>query len=203
MATYDERFRRESRLFDGTEILIRSVRPEDAPLLRAGFAHLSPRTRYLRFFAHKAELTTAEASRFASVREGEFAVGALGAPGSPIAGMGMGVARFSELDGSDLGPGREAEAAVVVVDAFQGRGVGRQLLVHLAGAARERGIHRLRFTALIENAAIAALLRRVFIDGPPRGVRGEGPVTHWIVELRPEEGAAELASGGTRASREV
>ena len=153
MAIYDERFCVESRLFDGTEVRIRSVHPEDAPLLRAGFAHLSPRTRYLRFFAHK--------------------------------GMGMGVARYSELDGSsDGGNGREAEAAVVVVDAFQGRGIGRLLLGHLAGAARERGIRKLRFTALLENAPMAALLRRVFGEESIRARRDEGPVIHWIVDLQ-------------------
>lgn len=193
MTVYDAHFRAASRLFDGTEILIRSVRPEDAPLLRAGFAGLSPRTRYLRFFAHKSELTDREAVRFASPSSREFAIGALGAPGTHVDGMGIGVARFSELEG-DV---HEAEAAVVVVDAFQGKGVGRRLVHLLAEAARERGLERLRFTALVENVAMAGLLQKVFGRSSIRAVPDEGPTVHWIVDL---ERAADRPRGERRSS---
>ena len=51
-----------------------------------------------------------------------------------------------------------AEIAVTVVDAWQSRGLGTELLAKLADRARAEGIHR--FTALVaaDNAAVAGLL---------------------------------------------
>ena len=51
-----------------------------------------------------------------------------------------------------------ADIAVTVVDDWQGRGLGTELLARLADRARHEGIHR--FTALVaaENVAVARLL---------------------------------------------
>ena len=48
------------RLRDGSAVLIRPVRPEDAGLLEDGFAGLSDRSRRLRFLGPKASLSAAE-----------------------------------------------------------------------------------------------------------------------------------------------
>lgn len=184
------------RLFDGTEVEVRRVRPSDAPLLRAGFAALSPETRYLRFFAHKRELTTAEAERLSNLDGHDaLAIGAIGAHGSAVEGMPMGVARFNRSGATT------AEAAVVVVDAFQGRGLGRELMRRLGEAARERGFETLELTALSSNRALVALVQSVF-TGAEYGPMEEGTVT-LRVRLGPGRTArADAASGdGPRSER--
>ena len=47
-------------LKDGTAVRLRLIRPDDKDRLRAGFARLSPESRYLRFFVPKSTLTDAE-----------------------------------------------------------------------------------------------------------------------------------------------
>jgi GNAT superfamily N-acetyltransferase len=63
----------------------------------------------------------------------------------PASGSGVGVARYVR----DRDRGDSAEIAVFVLDAWQGRGVGKVLLDRLADRARAEGIHR--FTALMLN----------------------------------------------------
>nr|WP_240808051.1 GNAT family N-acetyltransferase [Polyangium spumosum] len=67
---------------------------------------------------------------------------------------GVGVARFLRLpEEPDV-----AEAAVTVIDAYQGKGLGRILLDVISRAARERGIRVFRSTVLVSNAPMRRLL---------------------------------------------
>ena len=81
-------------------------------------------------------------------------------------GEGYGIARFFRLKEDPT----VAEAAVVVVDHMQRRGLGKLLLSTLAAAARERGITKFRAEVLVVNDAMNTLLRdleahRVLVDG--------------------------------------
>ncbi len=60
---------------------------------------------------------------------------------------------------SDEGVGPEAEVAFVVVDAFQGRGIARDLLGRLAESARARGITGFVAETLTENMAMQSVFR--------------------------------------------
>src|SRR3546814_19510257 len=50
-ATPLHRIEVHSELNDGTAVCLRTITPEDEPLLRAGIATSSPESRYLRFFS--------------------------------------------------------------------------------------------------------------------------------------------------------
>jgi GNAT superfamily N-acetyltransferase len=52
-----------------------------------------------------------------------------------------------------------AEIAVTVVDAWQGRGLGSELLTQLADRARADGIQRFTAPVAADRAAVAGLLR--------------------------------------------
>ena len=161
-------------LRDGSKVIIGQVRSSDAPLLADGFARLSPESRQLRFLRRKDELTPAELRYFTDIDHHDHeALGAL----DHADGRGVGVARYVR-DASDP---QSAEIALTIVDDWQGRGLGTELLAQLSGRARAEGIRR--FTALVsaDNAAMTALLRRLCADP----VHREHGTVEWEITLVP------------------
>ena len=96
----------------------------------------------------------------------------------------LGVSRYY-LDG----PTGEAECALVVEDAYQGKGLGRHLLERLIAVARERGVKVLVGLVLAENLPLLKLARALGF-GPPREVE-RGVVR--VEKTLAEEGAHSLA----------
>jgi RimJ/RimL family protein N-acetyltransferase len=144
-------------LRDGSAVLIRQVRPSDAPLVADGFARLSARSRRARFLSGKDTLSAAELRYLTDVDHHDHeALGALDHPGR----RGVGVARYVR----DTADAQAAEIAVTIVDDWQGRGLGTELLARLSERARAAGIRR--FTALVaeDNAAMAGVLRKLGAD---------------------------------------
>ena len=144
-------------LRDGSAVLIRPVRRADARLLADGFARLSARSRRLRFLSPKQELSPAELGYFTDVdHHNHEALGAL----DHADGRGVGIARYVR----DADDPQAAEIAVTVIDDWQGRGLGTELMAQLSERARSEGIRR--FTALVtaDNPAMARLLRNVQAD---------------------------------------
>jgi GNAT superfamily N-acetyltransferase len=138
-------------LRDGSVVLIRQVQPADAALLADGFAHLSSESRQLRFLTGKSDLTPAELRYFTEVDHHDHeALGAL----SAADGRGLGIARFIRLAEDPLA----AEVAVTVIDEWQGRGLGTELLSRLTDRARQEGIARLTALVSSDNVAVIGLL---------------------------------------------
>ena len=138
---------------DGTRVLVRGIRPEDAAGLQRLVKRSSDRSVELRFFGPmKRGLSAAMASKFADVDgTNRFALVALDPEErSEI----IGVARY-EREGDTDG----AEYAALVEDRFQGKGLGIGLTRLLIEAARERGIGRLHALVMYENAPMLRLLR--------------------------------------------
>jgi RimJ/RimL family protein N-acetyltransferase len=141
-------------LRDGAHVLIRQVQPADASLLADGFTRLSVQSRRMRFLTAKRHLSPAELRYLTDVDHHDHeAIGAL----SFSDRRGVGIARYIR-DAEDR---QAAELAVTIVDAWQGRGLGTQLVTRLTERARRAGI--CRFTALIavDNHAMLALLRTI------------------------------------------
>jgi RimJ/RimL family protein N-acetyltransferase len=161
-------------LRDGSAVLIRQVRSTDAPLLADGFARLSAASRQMRFLGVKKELSAAELRYFTDVDHHDHeALGALDQAG----GHGVGIARYIR----DAGDPQAAEIAVTIVDDWQGRGLGAELLAQLSERARQEGIRRLTALADAENVAVAALLRSA---GARLVRRGRGTVEYEITLAR-------------------
>jgi GNAT superfamily N-acetyltransferase len=131
---YDASYSEHAALADGTRVVLRPLGPGDADRLAAAFERLSQRTRAFRFLSGKSELSPDELRKLSDVDgEMDFAIVACleDAPDEMI-----GIVRFLRFEQN---PAR-AEVAATVVDAFQGRGLGRLLLLRLTEAARERGV---------------------------------------------------------------
>ena len=145
------RFPLELELRDGSHVVVRPGGPEDRALLAAGFERLSAQSRYKRFMVPVASLSEADLTYLTGVDHVDHEALAAIDPGS---GAGVGVARFVRLaDAPDT-----AEAAVTVIDAWQGRGLGAALLELLADRAREEGIKRFRALVLARNREVLDLL---------------------------------------------
>jgi GNAT superfamily N-acetyltransferase len=141
-------------LKDGSGVLVRPVTAADKPLFVAGFARLSEESRYRRFLAAKKRLSGDELAFFTELdHHGHEALGAV----DPATGEGLGVARYV------CDPARHgiAEAAVAVIDDWQGRGLGRVLLERLAIRAHDEGIRHFSASLLVENRAMLALFERL------------------------------------------
>jgi GNAT superfamily N-acetyltransferase len=152
-------------LEDGTRVKIRPVVPEDKQRFLDGFARLSPSSRYRRFLAPIEELTPEMLRTFTEVDYTDhFAYVALLAddPEEP----GIGVARYVRTPEDP----QAAEAAVTVIDEYQGRGLGTLLLEALGAVALEHGVRRFSGLALADNAAIREVLEalgaRLRFDSP-------------------------------------
>lgn len=145
-------------LDDGTSCRIRPIGPDDRMFLDACFAGLSPESRRLRFFAAKPALTERDIALLTSVDgRDHIALGAVRVNDAGEETLPLGAARCIRA-----APGAEsAELAIAVVDAAQGRGVGRALLTHLTEAARRQGIKEFRYEVLADNRRMRALANGV------------------------------------------
>ena len=135
---------------DGTAVTIRPIRPEDEPLLVRFHQELSDRSVTLRYFhpINLSQRTTHERlirvcfndydRDLALVAEGKHPDGQ-----NPLI---LGIARLSKTLG-----GQEAEFAMVISDAWQNRGLGKELLGRLIHVARNENVERLFGTIMAEN----------------------------------------------------
>ena len=149
---------------------LRVIRDDDAARLERLFYRLSPESVYRRFFTHYSRPPADALRRLVlldhDTRDAMVAV---------VDGEIVGVGRYAAV-----APG-VAEIAVLVEDAWQGRGLGRRLLGCVAALARLHGMHELCATVLAENTPAIRMLREVFPDGvwTPNGSEYE-----WRVALR-------------------
>jgi GNAT superfamily N-acetyltransferase len=162
-----------TRLADGTEVLLRAVRPEDKPLFAAGWERFGAESRYRRFMGAKRRLTVHELAFFTELDHVDHeAIGAL----DPVHGDGLGVARY--LRHADRP--HAAEAAVSVVDAMQGRGLGGVLLRRLCFRAAENGIRLFTASLFTSNASMLRLFEKL---GTVTVTGRHGPETDIDVEF--------------------
>lgn len=139
-------------LNNGTILPVRELRPDDASRLQAFHRSHSARTLYQRFFGHYPELSDAMAERFATVDGHDRLALVAVDPGNED--WFVGVVRLDRDPGTT-----SAEYAAVVTDAWQGKGVGHGLTVHLLNDARSQGIDRVYALVLAGNQPMLALLK--------------------------------------------
>lgn len=156
---YPAHYIHEATLNDGTRIVIRPIRPEDEPLMVRFHETLSERSVYLRYFCSLSLSTRVEHERlvricFASYDRGFALVADRINPETEQHEI-LGVGRFSAINAA------EAEAAVLVTDQWQGRGLGTELLASVARVGRAENFQRLSGEILRENVATQAVFKKV------------------------------------------
>ena len=146
---YPAHWEADAVLSDGGTVHVRPITADDADRLRAFHDRLSPETVYNRFFSMVRTLPARDVERFTTVDHDERA-----AMVALLRDEIVGVVRYSRYPGT-----HDAEVAVVVTDAHQGRGLGALLLEHLEAAARERGVERFIADVLPSNRRMLAVFR--------------------------------------------
>ena len=141
-------------LEDGGRVLIREVRAEDKALFVAGWERFGDESRHRRFLSPKVRLTDRELAFFTELDHDDHeALGAIHADTRE----GLGVARYVRLSERP----DTAEAAVSVIDAWQGRGLGGILLERLAEQAAAHGIEHFSASLFASNRSMLALFSRL------------------------------------------
>lgn len=137
-------------------ILIRPIRPEDAPLLQGLFAGLSARSIYFRFFTPLKEMPVEMLARFTqidydreiamvAIREGDGQEEEMLAVGRIIKGLDPGLAEF----------------AILVGDRWHGKGIGAALLRWCLKIAKSQGVRHIWGTVVADNTQMIALGRKL------------------------------------------
>jgi RimJ/RimL family protein N-acetyltransferase len=160
------------RLRDGRIATVRALRPTDRQDMLAAIGRTSPQSLQRRFFVPKRGFSESEISFFMNIDfENHVAlIAQVDEAGQPvIAGGGRYVM---------VRPG-QAELAFVVVDAYQGNGIGTTLLRHLVAIAREAGLKEMTAEVLPENAAML----KVFGGVGFRAQAGDPQVRHLLLRL--------------------
>jgi len=149
----------ERQLKDGTPVTIRPICPDDEPLMVQFHGTLSERSVYLRYFGSLSLNTRIEHERLVRICHHSYDRGfALVADRTnPATGQHeiLGVGRFCAISRE------EAEAAVLVSDRWQGRGLGTELLATVARVAREEKFKRLSGEILRDNLATQAMFKKL------------------------------------------
>jgi GNAT superfamily N-acetyltransferase len=188
MAPRSDELRVQDTLRDGTPVTFRSARADDAPRYVKAFAALDRASVYTRFFGYKGELSQADLARLAALdfRNEAIVVATVVRGGEEVI---VGSGRYVATGGH--GADRTAEVAFVVEEDYQGRGIARRLLGHLAGIARAHGFTRLEAYVLPQNRSMLAVFERCGLGITQR--REEGAL-HVTLALAP--GAGGQAGGG-------
>jgi acetyltransferase len=149
----------EIALRDGTRVKIRPIRPEDAERENRFFESLSERSRYQRFMQYLPHLPPRMLARFTQLDyDRELALVAVA--GNEFIAVG----RYSPN-----ADGITAEFALVVGDAWQGKGLGRILLQRLKDEARKAGYQALYGIIMEANHDMLDLARRLGFVEDSRG----------------------------------
>ena len=150
---YPDHLEGELALRGGIYLRVRPIRPADAPLVVRFFQGLSERSRYQRFMQHLHEFPPALLKRLTDLDyDRELALVVLEPDGHDLIAVG----RYAPTDDP-----ANAEFALTVADAWQGKGIGRILLARLCGLARKAGYQALYGRVLDDNKSMLDLATRL------------------------------------------
>lgn len=169
----------ELALADGTPAMIWPLLDTDREALRLAYAELSPASRRFRFLTELPELSDGLLRLLVDGVDGvdHVAVVLTAFPDDGVARQ-VGVARLVRYPDEP----EVADVAVTVLDAWQGRGVGRALMDAVL-ARRPRSVTRLRTVVAAENRASLRVLGRV--GRMTARQEGGGELTVEVTDLPP------------------
>jgi len=153
--------------WEGGQLLLRPVRPEDGPAHLRFFDALTPDDVRYRMFVRIRELNPSQLARFTQIdydREMAFIATRTGPDGLPeTLGVGRVVADPDNVS---------AEFAVTVRSDLKGKGLGKILMQKLIDYCRLRGTREIVGEALPQNNRIIGLVKKLGFEVFPAGEEG-------------------------------
>jgi acetyl coenzyme A synthetase (ADP forming)-like protein len=151
--TYPAQYETQVLLRDGSSILLRPIKVDDARSWVEFVGRLNAHTKYLRFHYVFREMGLEDAVRFCTVdyrNTFAFIAEVLREAKRNIVAIG----RYYRLPDH-----HSAEVALAIEDSYQGRGLGTSILEQLADVARENGIDRFTADVLAENEQMMSVFK--------------------------------------------
>jgi acetyltransferase len=150
---YPSHLESQWQLADGTNVIVRPIRPEDAEIEQSFVRKLSAKSKYFRFMRSLNELTQEMLVRFTQLDyHRELAL--IAVIKSNHEEIEVGVSRYA------MNPdGKSCEFAVIVADDWQRKGIGSHLMNALMDAARQRGFRSMDGEILADNHNMLGLVK--------------------------------------------
>ncbi|HUJ88863.1 MAG TPA: bifunctional acetate--CoA ligase family protein/GNAT family N-acetyltransferase [Syntrophorhabdales bacterium] len=143
------------RMMDGTEVLLRPIKPEDEPMEHEMLISLSEKTMRERFFQAIKHITHEMHIRFCNIDyDREMAIVAELREGEKRRIIGIG-RLIIEPDG------KSGEFAVVVQDDFHGKGLGYKLVDMMIGIAQEKALEEVYALVQSDNTRMLSVCRKL------------------------------------------
>jgi acetyltransferase len=158
-APYPEDLAESWQVIHGYSISIRPLRRTDLDIESAFVEGLSRETRYNRLLGGAINISRAYIEQLTTIdysRDMAFAAIVMTENSEVL----IGVARYVMNTGTADFPA-PSEFAIVIADAWQGRGIGRHLLQKLIDVARGRGVPQLYGEILATNHAMLTMMRKL------------------------------------------
>lgn len=144
----------ERRLWDGREICLRPIRPEDGQAHQKFFATLDPEDVRYRFFVRMREILPSQLARFTQIdydREMAFIATCKDNGGETTLGVVRAICDPDRV---------RAEFAIIVRSDLKGKGLGSVLMEKLLNYLRDLRIYEVTGQALASNASLLGLAHR-------------------------------------------
>ena len=143
------------RMADGTEVLLRPIKPEDEPMEHEMLSSLSEKTMRERFFQAIKHITHEMHIRFCNIDyDREMAIVAELREGEKRRIIGIG-RLIIEPDG------KTGEFAVVVQDDFHGKGLGYKLVDMMIGIAQEKALEEVYALVQSDNTRMLSVCKKL------------------------------------------
>ncbi len=155
ISSYPWQYESKKQSVDGHGFFIRPIRPSDADLLIDLFNSLSPRSVYMRFFSPMKQLSKEMLIKLTQIDyDREIALVAL-----------MGTDKERKIAGVcrviDYPDGKQGEFAIAISDAWQGKGIGAELLRQCLKASWDKGLDQVNGLVLAENTQMLKLAKKL------------------------------------------
>jgi ribosomal protein S18 acetylase RimI-like enzyme len=158
---------------DGRKLEIRALRPQDLTDLRAAVDRTSAQSLYRRFFGAKRSFSDKEVAFFVNVDFANHVALVAVVEERGHAAIVAGGRYIVQQPGT-------AEIAFIVVDDYQGQGIGSALLRHLAILARNAGLKEFAAEVLPENIPMLKTFEK---SGLKMSTKREAGTVHVALEL--------------------
>jgi len=152
---YPTRYVAPWRLSDGTEVLLRPIRPEDEPMIGEMLATVSAQSLRFRFFGNVPSFDHDRLVRFTNNDyDREIAIVAELMQGQKKRIVGVARLMGDAMRGS-------GEFATLIHDDFQGKGLGFKLIDVIIGIAHDKGLHEVTGFIASDNQRMLSVVEQL------------------------------------------